>query len=173
MLPIPTHLKDILVCDENDFDGERLKGKIRCICGCSDMKLKILAEDCGENISVTDYKDGFGLRIVGICAECGKEFDLFDRAKHGYNGFVCHDGEAVEDTDLKPYACYKCGGDTFNVEMEFEIEDEEQFNEEVVDDAPDEYKPEDFVNAFDWISMSLTCKKCGEKIENWIDYETA
>jgi len=173
MLPIPTHLKDILLVDEKEFDGNSICGKIGCTCGCRNIKLNIYANEHKDYIGVKKYKDNYGFRIAGTCGECGKQFDIFDMAKHGYDGFVCQDGISVEDTDLWGVTCGKCQGDMFDVNIEIELEDQEQFVEEVVEDAPEKYAPEDYVDAFNWFNASLQCKKCGRKMHNWVSLETS
>lgn len=173
MLPIPTHLKNFLIVDEHDFDGHNLKGKTRCTCGCENIRLKIYGKNYGSYLAVTKYKGGFRFRVAGICAECGKIFDLIDLSKHGYDGFICHDGLPVDDSDLKEYYCEKCGNNTFSADIEIEPEDPKQFYEEVAEDSPTEFEAEDYVDAFHWFALSLTCTKCGRKLKNWIDLETA
>lgn len=173
MLPIPTHLRDILMVDEENFDGHNMDGRLQCTCGCDDIRLKIYGEQHTEHIAVKRYKDDYGLRITGACAACGKGFEIFDMARHGYNGFVCHDGIPVEDADLKVFSCGVCQGDTFAVDIGIELEDKEQFIEEVVEDEPDKFVPEDYVDAFDWFTVALKCKKCGRKYEDWVNFETS
>lgn len=173
MLPIPTHLKDIMAVDEECFDGEWLEGKIKCTCGCCDVKLKIYGEDHDQYLTVKEYQDDFGFRVAAVCAECGKEMDLIDMAKHGYDGFVCGNGVPVDDADLQPYFCRECRGDVFSAEVRIELEDPEQFNDEVVSDEPEKFNPKDYVNAFDWFTMSIACRNCGRKKEGWVDLETS
>lgn len=173
MLPIPTHLKDFLIVDENDFDGHSMDGKISCTCGCGDIKLKLYANEHKEYIAVKKYKNDYGFKIVGSCASCGNGFDIFDMAKHGYNGFVCRDGISVKDSELKEFFCNNCQGDIFAMDIGLELEDREQFMEEVVEYEPDKYVPEDYVDAFNWFTASLKCKKCGMKYKNWVSFETS
>ena len=94
-------------------------------------------------------------------------------AKHGYDGFVCQDGIAVEDADLKEVACSKCRGDMFEVNVEIELEDQEQFVEEVVEFEPEKYAPGDYVDAFNWFTASIQCKQCGKRMDNWVSLETS
>lgn len=173
MLPIPTHLKNILIISKNGYNGDDIEGMIQCTCGCKNIKLKIYAEEHNDHISVNEYKGDYGFRIVGLCTSCKKTFDIFDMAKHGYDGFVCNDGKSVEDIDLKKYSCSDCKNDTFEVEVGIELEDQEQFNEEIVNENPDEFKSEDYVDAFDWITISLKCSNCGRVIKDWVNFETA
>lgn len=173
MLPIPTHLRDILKVDETGFDDHNMNGRIKCTCGCDDIRLQIYADEHENHIAVKRYKNNYGFRIVGACASCGSVFDIFDMAKHGYNGFVCGDGVSVEEADLKVFSCGACQGDTFAVDIGIELEDKEQFIEEVVEDEPEKFAPEDYVDAFDWFTVALQCNKCGRKYEGWVDFETS
>ena len=51
-----------------------------------------------------------------------------------------------------------------------QIEDKEQFIEECVNEYPDKFSPDDYVDAFDWIAINVCCKKCSKEVE-WISLE--
>jgi hypothetical protein len=38
--------------------------------------------------------------------------------------------------------------------------------------AGDEFDKSDWTEAFEWITIGIDCKSCGEKNEEWISYET-
>lgn len=59
------------------------------------------------------------------------------------------------------------------IEIGIEVEDREQFIEEVVEEEPDKYVPEDYVDAFDWICIYIKCSECGQVINDWVDFETS
>lgn len=177
MLPIPTHLKNILQVDEAKFnrDSNGLDGKIQCTCRCDSIKLKIYANQHNNYIAIKYYKNDWGFRVCGICSSCGANYDLFDMSKHGFNGFVCHEVIAVDDVDLEPYFCPVCKHDCFQAQIGLELEDIEQFQEEVVEDLylEEKYVVEDFVDAFNWINIDIQCEKCGTLFKNWVNFETS
>ena len=53
------------------------------------------------------------------------------------------------------------------IETEQQRKDREtrQFIEECVEEFPEDFSPEDYIDAFNWIVISLTCDKCNEKKE--------
>lgn len=170
---LPVYLRSCTVPDVKRSKDGTVFGKIRCVCGCDEMKIRIFAQDSGKYLCVADYHGDTGFRVDAVCVACGKDYLLIDAAKYGYDGYVCHEGTPVEDADLLSYRCHKCGEDRFQAEIGIETEAPEQFMEEVVEDAPDQYRPENFVNAFGWFNLSLTCSHCGKKLKNWIDLETS
>ena len=51
-----------------------------------------------------------------------------------------------------------------------EAEDQEQFIEECVMEYPDEFSEDNYVDAFNWITVTLHCVNCDDKNE-WINLE--
>lgn len=167
--PIPTHLKDILVVDESCSDIHDIEGKIVCVCGGD--KFRILQNENHKRSDHLPYGEWDGIKINAICEKCGKTYLLFDQATQGYDGFVCHDFKTASDDNLTSLKCKKCGKEVFSVKLGIEVEDKEQF-EECVTDYPDEFSPEDFVNAFNWITVDTCCDSCKSNDE-WISLELA
>lgn len=176
MYPVPRHLTEIFETDPDKTDEYNLEGALRCSCGCRQFQIKTYSE-IGEDgcPGVAGYSDGYSFVIKGICRSCKKEWLIFDMSKHGYNGFVCHEDFNLEppDTELKMYYCPKCSKNAFEMRLGIELEDKEQFMEEVVEEEPDQYTEDDYVDAFDWITISATCSCCGEVYDNWVSLETS
>lgn len=166
--PIPTHLKDILKVNAQRSDEETLVGSIVCTCGSE--VFGIMQNEDGEWDDSLPYGEQDGLKINAVCVKCHKKLLLFDAATQGYDGFVCHGSKTAPDDSLTPLKCEKCGVNMFRVNVMIEVEDKEQFIEECVADAPDEFKPEDYVDAFGWIVVNLRCAACGLE-DDWIDLE--
>jgi len=104
---------------------------------------------------------------------CIKEFLIFDDSKHGWNGFVCHDGVTAPDNELKPWGCLKCTGDIHSVKICIMSQGKQDFIEEVgIVNEESEFSENDWVEAFEWITIGLTCFGCGYGDKKWIDYET-
>jgi DNA-directed RNA polymerase subunit RPC12/RpoP len=114
-----------------------------------------------------------GSYVKAICGECGSEHLLFDSHVHGWDGFVCHLEEIRELTDLLEISCDNCNAQVFRVEMIVSSQGQEDFiynlKEEI--DAG-QFTPEEWVNAFDWITISLVCAKCGKSYPEFVEYET-
>lgn len=173
-LPVPDYLKEILEVDSEKSNAYNLEGELCCTCGCHHFSIKTYAEMDQRNCPhVTQYGNGYAFVIRAVCCDCGADYQVFDLAKHGYDGFVCHDGVTVPDSELKPYSCKTCRENSFKIAIGIEVEDQAQFIEEVVNDFPSEFRKEDYVNAFDGIGLSIKCSKCGQEMENWVGLETS
>lgn len=173
-LPVPRHLADIFQADPRQQSSQELNGRLRCTCGCERFSLKTYSY-LTENgcLGVTRYKEGYALVIQAECSKCGSRRLVFDMSRHGYNGYVCHEGVEVPDSELKSYHCPKCGKELFAVEIGIELEDPEQFVEEVVMYEPEKYSEEDYADAFDWIVIEPECAGCHYKIKDWVNFETS
>lgn len=166
--PIPTHLKSILKVDKTLSDLNHIDGKVICNCGCENLKI-MQNEDREYNESLS-YMEQEGLEIIAICEECERKLLLFDEATQGYTGFVCHECKTPKYESLTGLKCKKCGADVFDVMLGIEVEDREQFIEECVAESPDEFSADDFVNAFNWITVTVHCVNCGNRNE-WVSLE--
>lgn len=172
--PIPTHLRDIYVIDEERSDENGLEGSLKCSCAGTGFALNVYADILDNYISVREKNGGFAFVVAAVCSECGKKHVIMDLSKHGYDGFVCEEGVLVDADELEPYTCPQCQSNDFEVKLEIETEDREQFIEEVVeDDFLGEFKPEDYVDAFNWLVISIKCRKCGQDYKRWTDLELA
>ena len=161
--PIPTHLKNTFEIDENESNNYAISGKIVCNCGCN--KFKIYHNMNREYNHSVPYSEQEGLKILIRCIECEKEHLLFDQATQGHDGFVCHDLVSANNDHLELFQCGSCMSEAFIIKVDFEAEDLEQFIEECVTEFPEEFSPEDYVDAFNWIVITLTCNECNEIIE--------
>jgi len=166
--PVPAHLTHLLTVTGSDG---WLTGKIACPCGHEWGKLRVVADvvNGGRLLRTKETESGFFLRVEWVCAHCGESHLLFDRGLHGYDGFVCGDGERAPAELLEEFVCPQCGG-PFSAELALEVFDREEWSEEVSDD--DRFSDEDYVNAFGWITLSLTCQSCGRSLERILDLET-
>jgi len=170
---MPTHLKNILIPigdENNEFD---VHGIIRCSCGHECFSVKIYANTENGYPQVCKYQDGYAFVIKVHCKECGKEYFILDMSQHGWNGLVCHDGLTVPDEELKIWNCPKCGRDTHTVETTIVSQGKQHFIEESgIADGETEFDENDWVDAFEWITIGLKCTNCRHEDKKWIDYET-
>ena len=172
--PLPKHLKKIFIVDKEETDSSNLIGKIRCTCGCEEFYIDTFSSYYGEDkcISFSEDVEGYSLLVRAECACCKKKWTIFDFSKHGFPGFVFGEGTAVnENEELIRYSCNKCNQKVFTIDVCIQPEDKEQFIDENVIVHPDKFSENDYVEAFDWIVISLDCKKCNHKNEDWLNLE--
>ena len=155
-LPIPTHLQSILIPVGSNNNECEVTGTIKCHCG-------------SDAFEICENNERQLLKIV--CKECKKEFVLFDSGKHGWNGFVCKDDFLDREIPLEKVCCSKCGESSFKIALHISSQGKEDFAEECLAND-DSFSQEDWVNAFEWITVSLSCIKCGHCEKNWLDFET-
>lgn len=173
MLPIPTHLEKILIPMGDENTEFHVDGCIRCSCGCESFHIKVYANITKGYPQVMEYGDGFAFVVKVICADCGKEHLIFDDNKHGWDGFVCHAGVEVPDNKLKSWKCPDCGCDVHEIRVSISSQGKDDFIEESgIADGDSTFNEDDWVNAFEWITIGLKCHHCGHDDERWIDYET-
>lgn len=155
LLPIPTHLQSILFpLGDNNSECE-VTGIIKCHCG----------SECFE---ISESNERQMLKIV--CNKCKNEFVLFDSGKHGWNGFVCRNDFLDREIPLEKVCCSKCGESNFRITLHISSQGKEDFAEECLANG-DSFSQEDWVNAFDWITISLSCIKCRHSEKNRLDFE--
>ncbi len=154
--PIPTHMWSYLVLTGEENNEFEVTGTIRCTCG-------------QEYFEVYESNDRHLVKLR--CKVCGQEIVLLDAGKHGWNGFVCKDDFLDRSLPFEKYGCPSCGEDVFRVGVHISSQGKQDFLEECVAyDAT--FKAEDWVDAFEWITIALTCEACGETEEDWVDLET-
>lgn len=155
-LPIPRHLQDFLV-PVGDENGEyEVTGTIRCSCG-------------GEEFEVWESNDRHIVTL--ICKSCRREILMLDAGKHGWDGFVCKNDFLNRTKPTQKYVCPECGKDTFGVTVWVSSQGKKDFLEECVAND-DSFTPDDWVDGFEWITISLSCKECSYAEKDWVDLET-
>ena len=100
---------------------------------------------------------------------------VFDSRIHGWDGFVCgtaRDGENKKNV-LKEYECKECGKAEFSADIKILSQGPDDFAEELKDEiCQGKFSKKDWINAFEWITVSLMCDNCGCRCEDFVDYET-
>ena len=155
-LPVPTHLKDIFFPVGNDNNEFEVTGEIKCSCG-------------NEYFEIWESNEQLMVKI--LCKKCKKEYVIFDSGKHGWNGFVCGDDFLNRELPYNKYHCSNCKEDCFKILVHISSQGKEDFIDECLS-TDDSFSVEDWVDAFEWISISLTCENCGELSKEWLDAET-
>lgn len=149
-------MKDIFFPVGNDNNEFEVKGKIKCSCG-------------NEYFEIRESNEQLMVKI--LCKQCKKEYVIFDSGKHGWNGFVCGDDFLNRELPYNKYHCSNCKEDCFKVLVHISSQGKEDFIDECLS-TDDSFSVEDWVDAFEWISISLTCENCGELSKEWMDAET-
>lgn len=172
--PLPRHLQKIFIVNEKETNSDNLIGKIRCTCGCEKFYVDTFSSYYGADkcVSFSEDVEGSSLLVRVECFSCREKWTIFDFSKHGFPGFVFGDGTPVdENTELVRYSCNECNQEVFIIDVCIQPEDREQFIDENVVVNPDKFSENDYVEAFDWIVISLECEKCNHINENWLNLE--
>lgn len=174
MMPVPSHLRGIVVPRDPAIDEQPLSADVRCPCGESVFELLYPGqthEYGGETIPCTAEIDGryfFVLRAV--CTGCSADHLLLDADFHGWDGFVCHDPAqaAIPRPGLVPWKCIACTETKHRVVAHIQTEGREDF----INESGGEFDRERWPDAFGWFSLDLTCLACGKASPELVSYET-
>jgi len=94
-MPVPKHLRGIVVPRASDVDERPLSADVRCSCGGTAFELLYPGQTHelrGEIIPCTAQISGrFFFVLRAVCAHCSSDHLLFDADLHGWDGLVCHD----------------------------------------------------------------------------------
>lgn len=154
--PIPRHLQEYLIPKGDKNTEYEVTGDIRCSCG-------------GHRFEVWESNDRHIVQL--ICKECGHEILVLDASKHGWDGFVCHNDFLDHSLPLQKYICPDCGADAFEVAVFISSQGKQDFLEECVS-HDDSFTLDDWVDGFEWITISLSCQNCDYNESDWVDLET-
>lgn len=170
----PKHLQNII--DPNTTylqEDSLLHGELCCTCGEKKFSVQIFALAQENNVLVKEYEGQYALYIVMRCAKCGKEWVIFDYTKHGYNALVSKNEVQISDKLIEEWYCPECRENLFTVKITIELEDQEQFVEDVVIGEYSDMSADDYIEAFGWIIIDLTCENCSHEMKGWVDLETS
>lgn len=174
MLPIPNHLKNILVPKE-EIDEATLVGDLHCQCGSiefqilyPDKTVKFQEKDLPCDIEIGGH---WFFIIKAVCVKCMREYLLFDADFHGWDGVMCHDVKKANlpRPHLVTWKCLSCKNLKHKIEIKIDYETKENF----IEQSRGEFGMDRWPDAFQWIYISIECVNCGFEINNWINYETA
>ncbi len=160
MLPIPRHLKDILVPIGNNNSEFEVTGILTCTCNSTYFKIK-------------QYADKGTYIIYAVCSECSKEYLVFDTNKHGWDGFVCGDNTINVPMDrFFDYSCTNCNNNSHELEICINSQGFEDFIEEAVNSSNGKFTEADWTEGFEWINIDIQCKDCGHNTKQFVNIET-
>lgn len=154
--PIPTHLQPFLtMIDEKNSEYE-VTGTIHCSCNC-------------EQFEVWESNDRNIVKL--ICKQCGSEIIILDSGKHGWDGFVCKNDFLDRNLPFKKYNCPNCNEDVFKILVWISSQGKQDFLDECVSND-DSFSLADWVDGFEWITISISCTTCSFEEKDWVDLET-
>lgn len=155
-LPVPTHLQQHLKPVGEKNSEYEVTGTIQCACG-------------NEIFEVWESNERLIIKL--ICKQCGREIGLLDAGRHGWNGFVCKDDFLDRTLPLRKYRCPRCKKDAFSITVFLSSQGKQDFLDECVA-HDDSFSADDWVDGFEWITVSLFCNKCTFQEKDWVDLET-
>ena len=173
MMPIPTHLRGLVVPMDDSSNEEPLDAMVRCPCHSESFEFLYpgdTKEHNGVTIPVTAERDGaFFFRIEARCVACRQVHLLFDKDFHGWDGYICHDQKQalLPRPALQAWHCCNCGSVSHGGRISVYGEGKDDFVEGAADFPPDRWP-----DGFGWFHLSIACKSCGHEIDHWVDYET-
>ncbi len=171
MLPIPKHLNEILFPIDEDNDQYGVIGDIKCICDSKNFEVEYvgLKDESGSIIPVNIH--GHYFFIIKIkCLECSRKYLIFDKDFNGWDGFVCHDEEEAKLPSPLGliWQCSECKNNSNKIQITIGSQGKEYFLEETNNGFP----PDKWVEAFEWITIQLTCSNCNHTHYDWVSFET-
>ena len=174
MMPVPSHLVRCVVPRESVIDEAALDADMLCQCGSRRFELHYPGqthEYQGESIPCTAEINGkFFFLVTACCTQCRREYLLFDKDFHGWDGFVCRDAEqgALPRPALVAWKCLVCGSTEHEASVQIQTEGKADF----VEGTEGEFDPQRWPDAFGWFGMATKCAGCGKETAEWISYET-
>ncbi len=173
MLPIPKHLKGILLPTGTANNEFEVTGKLVCECGNDHVSVHLLGNTANyfeeKVVKVIEVNGNYFLIIKIECIKCLKEHLVFDNDYHGWNGFVCGgDSRKIPRPPTSVFKCIGCNNSDHGMTLRINSQGQEDFIEE----GGEGYDKNDWIEAFSWITIRLKCNICSEKNEEWISYET-
>ncbi|VTR98670.1 Uncharacterized protein OS=Aneurinibacillus aneurinilyticus ATCC 12856 GN=HMPREF0083_00370 PE=4 SV=1 [Tuwongella immobilis] len=174
---LPRHLVNCLSHNVNRLDDFRFETDFICRCGSTLFRWYTVGR-YGESdpfrrpLSILiEGKPCF--RIENECIKCNHRCLVFDSQIHGWNGFICRNEHLarISRPTLDLWKCTVCFAAGQSARIGIASEGESDFNE-FLQSFGDRFNPDDWVDAFGWIHISLRCPDCKTDIPGWVDYET-
>ncbi len=174
MMPIPRHLKGLVVPRDGRVDEGPLSADVRCPCGVSAFELLYpgpMQEHDGEVGPCTLEMGGrFFFVFRARCTTCRLEHLLLDADFHGWDGFICHDPvqAALPRPPLVPWECRACPGTAHTMVVHIQTEGRQDF----IEQAGADFDGGRWPDAFGWFDLDVCCARCGKFSPGLVSYET-
>jgi len=170
MANTPKCLDDFVATPTHDLDDHRFDGhgephnKVYALrCKCGGERLAVI----GWHTTNPDFNNAkvFVSPLALRCATCGREAELFDTLRHGFDAEIdSHPTHIRARGDRGPFTCV-CGGADFKPYARFE------FSSETLEDSTGEWTGNEH-NLFSWFSLVGDCAACGKRVDI-AEFETA
>ncbi len=127
------------------------RARFRLQCGCGAASFRLTGALLGEQAELEG-------RLSLACTQCGREADVFDPQRDGYNAEI-EAGESGAEGPRVAHRCAGCQGGNFGIEVAllYQLDDEEL--EEGGELAS---RPQDFFTA---LTLGASCVACGARTE--------
>lgn len=174
MMPVPSHLRNILIPRDKVLNEELLIGDVICHCGNRAFNVmypgKTQEYEGREHPCTIEINGEFFFLIKAVCSKNNEEYILFDKDFHGSDGFLCHDEEQANlpRPPLVNWKCRSCNASSHEISVKISSQGKDDFME-VTEEEFDESR---WPDAFEWIWITIKCSKCGLVTDDWVDYET-
>lgn len=171
---VPRHLIQCVI-PELSTSEKSFRYSLSCRCANKSFRLFYPGQTHkydDKTIPCTAEIDGDSFFLIrAICTKCGEDYLVFDKDFHGWDGIVCHDTAqaALPRPCLIAWKCARCKSLGHFAAIHISLQDKESF----LIEAGGTFDENDWIDAFEWFSMSIKCAKCGLETLGWIDYETA
>lgn len=134
--------------------------RLGCPCGSREMAVLCFPTKVGSDV--------LNLAPLALqCTACSKVIEVFDPARHGYDGEVGDGGAGKRGSGARqPFRCTACGHAAGEPIASFSFNDPESF-----ETLPPELHGRE-QDTFDWFTLEVKCAGCGE-VEYVVDYECA
>jgi hypothetical protein len=174
-MPVPTHLRGVVVPKGTQVDEEHLDAWVRCPCGGEVFVVlypgkTVMYEGRPYAAAVTVGNSSFFL-VRARCVACRTDHLLFDEDFHGWNGWVCHRPEkaALPRPPLVPWRCPTCDGEAHQASVRVCTEGRADFAEYAAADG--RFPVERWPDGFGWFDVCTACVGCGLALEPWATWE--
>jgi len=172
-MPAPTHLLGITDQRPEDCTPTEFVADLHCPCGGREFSLLYPGATQEWNGKVypctAQIDDRFYFLVRARCAACNDEHLVFDRDFHGWDGFVVHDESqaATPRPPLVPWQCSRCNSLAHRATVRV-FGESQAF---VMSESDGQVPPDQWQDAFGWITIETECVECGLGREDWVSYE--
>ncbi len=160
MIPKKIHPYFTITGKKTEEDNTLIEGILTC-CNSHEFEVRIAGENkttffSGMHLFPIDDK----LALDVCCKKCGRVIPVFYSEQDGYERI----GKSICKSALtQPICCRRCKDDTFSVEIRYEYPDPLELLSLGIIETD---------NAFTWIWITLECRQCGRRYNNFVDFET-
>lgn len=108
--------------------------------------------------------------LEAVCVNCGKRIVIFNGATNGYNGLLnsSNINYRKDFSMIKKSKCRRCGSESSKIEVHIS----NIGKQELLSEPGNGLNVSNWEDAFDWLTIDLTCSDCSRIIRKYLDIET-